>query len=49
MPTRKPSPVIISNDQQEIKIYTTESHGRPLHQLSYYRGGKRERDRKSVV
>ena len=36
-------PVIISNDQQEIKIYTTESHGKPLHQLSYYRGGKRER------
>ncbi len=43
MPARKPAPVIISNDQQEIKIYTTESHGRPLHQLSYYRGGKRER------
>lgn len=43
MPSRKPAPVIISNDQQEIKIYTTESHGRPLHQLSYYRGGKRER------
>jgi len=43
MPTRKPAPVIISNDQQEIRIYTTESHGRPLHQLSYYRGGKRER------
>ena len=39
----KPTPVIVSNDQQEIKIYTTESHGRPLHQLSYYRGGKRER------
>lgn len=43
MPSRKAAPVIISNDQQEIKIYTTESHGRPLHQLSYYRGGKRER------
>ena len=43
MPARKPSPVTISNDQQEIKIYTTESHGRPLHQLSFYRGGKRER------
>jgi integrase len=43
MPTRKAKPVIVSNDQQEIKIYTTESHGRPLHQLSYYRGGKRER------
>lgn len=43
MPARKPAPVIISNDQQEIKIYTTESHGRPLHQLSFYRGGRRER------
>jgi len=43
MPARKPAPVIISNDQQEIKIYTTESHDRALHQLSYYRGGKRER------
>ena len=43
MPARKTAPVTISNDQQEIKIYTTESHGRPLHQLSFYRGGKRER------
>lgn len=43
MPARKTAPVTISNDQQEIKIYTTESHGRALHQLSYYRGGKRER------
>jgi hypothetical protein len=43
MPSRKAKPVIVSNDQQEIKIYTTESHGRPLHQLSFYRGGKRER------
>src|SRR2546421_12403268 len=43
MRARKPAPVIISNDEQEIKIYATESHGRPLHQLSYYRGGKRER------
>src|SRR5438067_6109136 len=43
MKTRKPTPVIVSNDQQEIKIYSTESHGRALHQLSYYRGGKRER------
>jgi integrase len=43
MSARKATPITISNDQQEIKIYTTESHGRPLHQLSYYRGGKRER------
>jgi integrase len=43
MPARKPTPVTISNDEHEIKIYTTESHGRPLHQLSFYRGGKRER------
>ncbi len=43
MPARKPAPIIISNDQQEVRIYSTESHGRPLHQLSYYRGGKRER------
>src|SRR5436190_537698 len=43
MPARKPAPVVVSNDQHEIKIYTTESHGRPLHQLSFYRGGKRER------
>ena len=43
MPARKAAPVIVSNDQQEIKIYTSESHGKPLYQLSYYRGGKRER------
>jgi len=43
MRARKAAPVIISNDQQEIKIYTTESHGKPLYQLSYYRGGRRER------
>ena len=43
MPARKAAPVTISNDEHEIKIYTTESHGRPLNQLSYYRGGKRER------
>jgi integrase len=43
MPSRRAKPVIVSNDQQEIKIYTTESHGRPLHQLAFYRGGKRER------
>ena len=43
MRTRKPTPVIISNDEHEIKIYTTESHGRALYQLSFYRGGKRER------
>jgi integrase len=43
MPARKPTPVTVSNDNHEIKIYTTESHGRPLYQLSYYRGGKRER------
>ena len=39
MRARKPTPVTISNDQHEIKIYTTEGHGRPLHQLSFYRGG----------
>src|SRR5437588_605095 len=43
MPARKAARVIISNDQQEIKIYTSESHGKPLYQLSYYRGGRRER------
>ena len=43
MRKRKPTPVIISNDQHEIKIYSSESHGRTLHQLSFYRGGKRER------
>jgi integrase len=43
MKKRKPTPVLVSNDQHEIKIYPTESRGRPLHQLSYYRGGKRER------
>jgi integrase len=43
MPARKPAPLIISNDQHEVRIYTTESHGRPLYQLSFYRGGKRER------
>lgn len=43
MRARKPTPVTVSNDQHEIKIYTSESHGKPLYQLSYYRGGKRER------
>ncbi len=43
MKTRKPTPIVVSNDQHEIKIYPKESRGRPLHQLSYYRGGKRER------
>lgn len=43
MSARKQTPVTVSNDQHEIKIYTSESHGKPLFQLSYYRGGKRER------
>lgn len=43
MSTRNRAPVIVSNGQQEIKIYSTENRGRTLHQLSYYRGGKRER------
>jgi hypothetical protein len=43
MPARKAAPVIVCNDQQEIKMNTSESHGKPLYQISYYRGGRRER------
>jgi len=41
--SQQKNPVIVSNDQHEIKIYATESHGRALYQISFYRGGKRER------
>ena len=43
MKARKQTPLTISNDQHEIKIYSSESHGKRLYQLAYYRAGKRER------
>lgn len=36
-------PIILSNGQHEIKIYTVQNRGRAVFQLSYYEGGKRER------
>ena len=36
-------PIIIANGSHEIRIYRTQSKGRPLFQACYYRGGKRER------
>jgi len=37
------APVIVCNDRQEIKMNTSESHAKPFYQISYYRGGWRER------
>jgi integrase len=36
-------PIILTNGQHEIKIYTVQNRGRAVFQLSYYEGGKRER------
>ena len=36
-------PIVLTNGQHEIKIYTVQNHGRPVFQLSYYEGGHRER------
>src|SRR5882762_3819449 len=36
-------PIVLTNGQHEIKIYTVQNRGRPVFQLSYYEGGHRER------
>ena len=36
-------PIVLTNGNQEIKIYTVQNRGRPVFQLSYYEGGHRER------
>jgi integrase len=37
------APIVLTNGQHEIKIYTVQNRGRPVYQLSYYEGGHRER------
>ena len=37
------SPIEISNGRNAIKIYRVSNRGRSLYQLSFYRGGRRER------
>jgi integrase len=36
-------PIVLTNGQHEVKIYTVQNRGREVFQLSYYEGGKRER------
>ena len=36
-------PIVLTNGQHEIKIYTVLNRGRSVYQLSYYEGGHRER------
>ena len=36
-------PIVLTNGQHEIKIYTVQNRGRSVFQLSYHEGGKRER------
>lgn len=36
-------PIVLTNGQHEVKIYTVQNRGRSVFQLSYYEGGKRER------
>lgn len=36
-------PIVLTNGQHEIKIYTVLNRGRQVFQLSYYEGGHRER------
>lgn len=40
---KRKTPVVVANDRHEVKIYATENRGRTLYQLSYHRGGQRER------
>lgn len=41
--TRKPTPLVISDEHNEVKIYTVRSRGGSLYQISYYRTGERVR------
>jgi len=36
-------PIVLTNGQQEVKIYTVQNRGRSVYQLSFHEGGKRER------
>jgi len=36
-------PITVTNGQNEIKIYTVQNRGRSIYQLSYYEGGRRQR------
>lgn len=36
-------PIVLTNGQHEIKIYTVQNRGRAVFQLSYYEGGHRQR------
>ena len=36
-------PIVLTNGQHEIKIYTVQNRGRSVFQLSYYEGGHRQR------
>lgn len=36
-------PIVLTNGNHEIKIYTVQNRGRPMFQLSYYEGGHRVR------
>lgn len=36
-------PIVLTNGQHEIKIYTVQNRGRSVFQLSYYEGGHRRR------
>ena len=40
---KKNPPVVISDEHNEIKIYTTVGRSGPLYQISYYRLGERQR------
>ena len=41
--TKKNPPVVISDEHNEIKIYTTVGRAGPLYQISYYQLGERQR------
>lgn len=36
-------PIVLTNGQHEVKIYTVQNRGRSVYQLSYYEGGHRQR------
>ena len=41
--SKKNPPIVISDENNEIKIYTSSGRSGPLYQLSYYRAGVRHR------
>ena len=38
-----PSPITVSNGQQEVRIYTIKNRGKTVYQLSFYTAGERQR------